>query len=188
MGAGWRRLAVAGGLRLAALDTLSAALSGLRTQAEALAERYDHEVSLEQQASAACQAADARLAAAVFTGIADPRGYLAAIGQRQAMDDRQTDLLAATQADAIVTRLFSVQAAGLLAQRRAAAQTARFLRAALVAAVSRQAVLVRPGRAPTTAPGSPWRRGPRAGVRLLHWTGYQWVSGPHVPLAIRPAA
>ncbi len=23
----------------------------------------------------------------------------------------------------------------------------------------------------------------RAGVRLLHWTGYQWVSGPHVPLA-----
>ena len=22
----------------------------------------------------------------------------------------------------------------------------------------------------------------RAGVRLLHWTGYQWVSGPHVPL------
>ena len=112
MGAGWRRLAVAGGLRLAVLgligalgaaavgggtatltavraqadgkpgpgqlssaqhlvaaraamlaraaakaDTLSAALSGLRTQAEALAERYDHEVSLEQQASAAYQAA-----------------------------------------------------------------------------------------------------------------------------------
>ena len=23
----------------------------------------------------------------------------------------------------------------------------------------------------------------RAGVGLLHWTGYQWVSGPHVPLA-----
>ena len=23
----------------------------------------------------------------------------------------------------------------------------------------------------------------RAGVRLLHWTGFQWVSGPHVPLA-----
>ena len=23
----------------------------------------------------------------------------------------------------------------------------------------------------------------RAGVRLLHWTGYQWVAGPHVPLA-----
>jgi peptidoglycan DL-endopeptidase RipA len=23
----------------------------------------------------------------------------------------------------------------------------------------------------------------RAGVALLHWTGYQWVSGPHVPLA-----
>jgi cell wall-associated NlpC family hydrolase len=27
----------------------------------------------------------------------------------------------------------------------------------------------------------------RAGVRLLHWTGYPWVSGPHVPLAgLRP--
>jgi cell wall-associated NlpC family hydrolase len=23
----------------------------------------------------------------------------------------------------------------------------------------------------------------RAGVGLLHWTGYQWVSGPNVPLA-----
>ena len=228
MGAGWRRLAVAGGLRVAVLgligalgaaavgggtatltavraqahgkpgpgqlssaqhlvaaraamlaraaakaDTLSAALSGLRTQAEALAERYDHEVSLEQQASAAYQAADARLtaarkserraaaqlaqlaaaeyqsdggpgmAAAVFAGITDPRGYLGAIGLQQAMGDQQTDLLAATQADAIVTRLFSVQAAGLLAQRRSAAQAAGFLRAALVAAVSRQAGLVR---------------------------------------------
>lgn len=89
MRAGWRRLAAAGGLRLAVLgligalgasaagggaaalaraaakaDTLGAALSGLRTQAEALAERYDHEVSLEQQAAAADQAAQARLAAA----------------------------------------------------------------------------------------------------------------------------
>src|ERR1700722_12974617 len=43
---------------------LNAALSGLRTQAEALTERYDHEVSLEQQASAAYQAAEARRAAA----------------------------------------------------------------------------------------------------------------------------
>jgi hypothetical protein len=227
MGAGPRRLAVAGGLRLAVLgligalgagavggaatltavraqahgkpgpggpssdqnlvaaraaaltraaakaDTLSAALSGLRTQAEALAERYDHEVSLEQQASAAYHAAQARLAAArkserraaaqlaqlaaaeyesdggpsmaaaVFAGITDARGYLGAIGLQEAMDDQQTDLLAATQADAIVTRLFSVQAAGLLAQRRTAAQAAGFLRAALVAAVSRQAGLVR---------------------------------------------
>jgi cell wall-associated NlpC family hydrolase len=290
-------------------DTLSAALAGLRTQAEALAERYDHEVSLEQQASAAYQAAQARLAAArksergaaarlaqlaaaeyetgggpsmaaaVFAGITDPRGYLGAIGLQQAMDNQQADLLAATQADAIVTRLFSVQAAGLLAQRRTAAQAAGFLRAALVAAVSRQAGLVRlaetsrsrlaartasaraseatlasagvagspaaatravtrpaavaasvlaggpsgsaPGVfAPDWAPaagasaaqgnaaagwaltqlGKPYQWGAagpgsydcsglaleawaRAGVRLLHWTGYQWVSGPHVPLA-----
>ena len=218
------------------------------------------------------------MAAAVFAGITDPRGYLGAIGLQQAMDDQRTDLLAATQADAIVTRLFSVQAAGLLAQRRAAAQAAAFLRAAVVAAVGRQAGLVRladasrsrlaaetagaraseaalaaaggcrPGRrddrcgpvgrraasvlaggpsgaapgvfAPDWAPdagasaaqgdaaadwaltqlGKPYQWGAagpgsydcsglameawaRAGVRLLHWTGYQWVSGPHVPLA-----
>ncbi len=289
-------------------DTLSAALSGLRTQAEALAERYDHEVSLEQQAAAAYQAAQTRLAvarrserratarvaelaaaeyesdggpgmaAAVFAGITDPRGYLGAIGLQQAMDDQQTDLLAASQADALVTRLFSQQAAGLLAQRRAAAQAAAFLKAAVVAAVSRQAgpgsagrdVQVpaggrdrqragerghargggrppRPPRRPlwphaaaaaasvlaggpggaapgVSAPdwasdagasaaqgdaaanwaltqlGKPYQWGAagpgsydcsglalqawaRAGVRLLHWTGYQWVSGPHVPLA-----
>ena len=362
MVAGWRRLAVTGGLRLAVLgligalgaalgggaatptavraqahgrpspgqlssaqnlvaaraaalaraaakaDTLSAALSGLRTQAEAEAERYDLEVSLEQQASAAYRAARARLAAArkserraaaqlaqlavaeyesdggpgtaaVFAGITDPRGYLGAIGLQEAMDNQQTDLLAATRADAVVTRLFSVQAAGLLAQRRTAVQAAGFLRAALVAANSRQAGLVRlaeasrsrlagqtasaraseatlasagvtgspaaaatvvirpaavaasvlaggpsgsaPGVfAPDWAPdagasaaqgdaaadwaltqlGQPYQWGAagpgsydcsglamqawaRAGVRLLHWTGYQWVSGPHVPLA-----
>ena len=290
-------------------DTLSAALSGLRTQAEALAERYDHEVSLEQQAAAAYQAAQARLAAArkserravaqlarlaaaeyesdgdpsmaaaMFAGVTDPRGYLGAIGLQEAMDDQRADLLAATQADAAVNRLFSVQAAGLLAQRRTAVQAAGFLRAALVAADSRQAGLVRlaetsrsrlaaqtasaraseatlasagvagppaaaatvvvrpaavaasvlaggpsgsaPGVfAPDWAPdagasaaqgdaaadwaltqlGQPYQWGAagpgsydcsglameawaRAGVRLLHWTGYQWVSGPHVPLA-----
>jgi peptidoglycan DL-endopeptidase CwlO len=154
-------------------DTLSAALGGLRTQAEALAERYDHEVSLEQRASAAFQAAQTRLAAArkseqraaaqlaqlaaaeyesdggpdmaaaVFAGIADPRGYLEAIGLQQTIDDQRADLLAARQADAIVTRLFGEQAAGLLAQRRTAAQAAAFLKAAVVAAVGRQTATVR---------------------------------------------
>jgi hypothetical protein len=221
MGTGWRHLALAGGLRLAALgligavgaaalgdsaiplasggprptarsrplpspsraaalaregaraSTLSAALSGLRTQAEALAERYDREVSLEQQAAAAYQAAQARLAvartserraaqrlaqfaaaeyeaaggpsmaAAMLAGITDPRGYLGALGLQQAMTDQRADLLAAMQADEIVTRLFSEQAAGLLAQRRTAAQSAAFLKAAVVAAVGRQAGVVR---------------------------------------------
>jgi peptidoglycan DL-endopeptidase CwlO len=376
MGTGWRHLALAGGLRLAALgligavgaaalgggaatmtavraqadgkprpgqlssaqnlvasraaalaragaraSTLSAALSGLRTRAEALAERYDHEVSLEQQAAAAYQAARARLAAArtserraaqrlaqlaaaeyeaaggpslaaaMFAGITDPRGYLGALGLQQAMNDQRADLLAAMQADEIVTRLFSEQAAGLLAQRRTAAQSAAFLKAAVVAAVGRQAGVVRladasrarlaaetagarasvaaltaasgagadtdadtdtdanapAGPAPVvigpaavaasvlaggpsgaapgvfapdwasdagasaaqgdaaadwalTQLGKPYQWGAagpgsydcsglaleawaRAGVRLLHWTGYQWVSGPHVPLA-----
>jgi cell wall-associated NlpC family hydrolase len=363
MGAGWRHLALAGGLRIAVLGlvgaigaaalgggagtltataakagqqptagqlssaqslvasraaalaraaarvkTLAAALSGLRTQAEALAEQYDHEVALEQQASAAYQAAEARLTAAreserraaaqlaqlaaadyeadggpsmaavAFAGITDPRGYLGALGLQQVMDDHRVDLLAATQADAIVTRLFGLQAAGLLAQRRAAAQAASFLKAAVIAAVGRQTGLVRqadasrsllaastadaraseaslaaagsggpavppsvairtvgvaasvlaggpsgaaPGVfAPDWAPdagasaaqgntaadwaltqlGKPYQWGAagpgsydcsglaleawaRAGVRLLHWTGFQWVSGPHVPLA-----
>src|SRR6202046_1149413 len=195
MGAGWRSLAGAGGLRLAVLgligalgaaaagggaatltavraqahgqpgqgrlssaqhlvaaraaalaraaakaDTLSAALAGLRTQAEALAERYDHEVSLEQQACAAYQAAQSRLAAArrserraaaqlarlaaaeyesaggpgmaaaVFAGITDPRGYLGAIGLQQARDDQQADLLAATPAAAVAPHHFREQA------------------------------------------------------------------------------
>ena len=287
---------------------LSTALAGLRTQAESLAERYDHEVSLEQQAAAAYQAAETRLAvarkaqlraaarlarlaaaeyesdggpdmaAAVYAGITDPRGYLGAIGLQQAIDDQRADLLAASQADAIVTRLFGEQAAGLLTQRRTAAQGAAFLKAAVVAAVDRQTAAVRladasrsrlaagpssavappvvappvaappvaaPGAvaagavavaasvraggpsgaapgvfAPDWAPdagasaaqgdaaaawaltqlGKPYQwaaAGPgsydcsglameawaRAGVRLLHWTGYQWVSGPHVPLA-----
>ena len=290
-------------------SALNAALSGLRTQAEALTERYDHEVSLEQQASAANQAAEARLAAAraserraaaqlaqlaaaeyesaggpdmaaaVFAGLTDPRGFLGEIGLQEAMDNQRADLLAATQADAIVTRLFGVQAAGLLAQRRAAAQAAGFLKAAVAAAVGRQAGLVRAADAsrsrltaqaadarasaaalaaagslgpPAVAPsaglrpanvaasvlaggpsgaapgvfapdwapdagasaaqgdaaanwalsqlGKPYQWGAagpgsydcsglalqawdRAGVRLLHWTGFQWVSGPHVPLA-----
>ncbi len=219
------------------------------------------------------------MAAAVFAGITDPGGYLGAIGLQQTMDDQRADLLAASQADAIVTRLFSQQAAGLLAQRRAAAQAAAFLKAAVVAAVGRQTAWSgwprRPGpgwrpRPPARGrarPRSRWRAAPaarpprrplssrppasrracsraaraappracsrptgrptpgasaaqgdaaadwaltqlgkpyqwgaagpgsydcsglameawaRAGVRLLHWTGYQWVSGPHVPLA-----
>jgi cell wall-associated NlpC family hydrolase len=368
MGTCWRRLALAGGLRLAAVGligalgaaavgssgatltaararyerrpgpgqlsaaqhlaasrsaalasaearakTLSAALTGLRTQAEALAERYDHEVSIEQQATAAYQAAQARLAAsraaerraatelaelaaaeyeadggpsmaaAVFAGITDPGGYLGALGLRAEVDDQRADLLAARQADEIVTRLFSKQAAALLAHRRGAAQSAAFLRASVVAAVGRQAAVVKladaarsrlaaeaadadsavtaaaltagvsrayagpssgavrpglaasvlaggpPGAAPgVSAPdwapdagasaaqgeaavrwaltqlGKPYQWGAagpnsydcsglamqawaRAGVRLLHWTGYQWVSGPHVALAaLRP--
>ena len=292
--------------------TLGAALTGLRTQAEALTERYDHEVSIEQQASAAYQAAQARLAAsraaerraadelselaaaeyeadggpsmaaAVFAGITDPGGYLGALSLRAEVDDQRADLLAASQADEIVTRLFSRQAAALLAQRRGAAQSAAFLKASVVAAVGRQAAVVRladaassrlaaqtagaggaasapavatgvsraypgpsagvryglaasvlaggpPGAAPgVSAPdwapdagasaaqgeaavrwaltqlGKPYQWGAagpdsydcsglamqawaRAGVRLLHWTGYQWVSGPHVSLAaLRP--
>ncbi|HEX4089301.1 MAG TPA: C40 family peptidase [Trebonia sp.] len=288
---------------------LSAALTGLRTQAEALAERYDHEVSVEQQASAAYQTSEARLAAArtserrasamlgrlaaaqyesaggpsmadaVIAGITDPRGYLGSLGLQQAIANQSVDLLAARRADELVTGLFSRQAASLLAQRRSAAQAAAFLKAAVVAAVGHQAAVVRLadktrsrlaaetgaaraseaalaadlGSGPSTVPspvvlrppaiaasvlaggprgaapgvfapdwasdagataaqgdiaadwaltqvGRPYQWGAagprsydcsglameawaRAGVRLLHWTGYQWVSGPHVPLA-----
>lgn len=260
--------------------TLAVALSGLRTRGEVLTERYDREVSLEQQAAAAYRVAAGRVAVAkkqerravsllgrqaaadyewnagqsmatvLFAGITDPRGYLGALGLQQARNNQRVDLIAQTKADALVTRLFSAQAARLLGQRRAAEQSARFLRAAVIAAVNRQAAVVKaaktspsrraaetaaartgtalaggpsgaaPGvNAPDWAPdagasaargniaanwalsqlGKPYQWGAagpvsydcsglalrawaRAGVRLLHWTGYQWVSGPHVPL------
>jgi cell wall-associated NlpC family hydrolase len=287
--------------------TLSVALSGLRTQGEVLTERYDHEVSLEQQAAAAYQVAAARFAAArkrqqraaaqlaqqaaadyeseggqslavvLFEGITDPQGYLGTLGLQQTLDNRRVDLLAASKGDEIVTRLFSAQAASLLGQQRSAAQAADFLKAAVVAAVNRQAAVVKAAKAsrsrlaaastaetraemraaqtsadplsaeggsatpppgiaasvlaggpsgaapgvvaPDWAPdagasaaqgniaanwaltqlGQPYQWGTagpdsydcsglalqawaRAGVRLLHWSGFQWVSGPHVPL------
>lgn len=287
----------------ASTAALAVALSGLRTQGEVLTERYDREVSVEQQAAAAYRVAASRVAAAkkheqravsllgqqaaadyewnagqsmatvLFAGITDPQGYLGALGLQQAQDDQRVDLLAETKADAIVTRLFSAQAAKLLGQERAAEQSAGFLKAAVIAAVNRQATVVKaakksgfrlaaetaaaqaraaalaarvgaggsatarltglpasvlaggpggaaPGvNAPDWAPdagasaaqgniaanwalsqlGKPYQWGAagpnsydcsglalqawaRAGVRLLHWTGYQWVSGPHVPL------
>ncbi|MGD0703257.1 MAG: C40 family peptidase [Trebonia sp.] len=293
--------------------TLAVALSGLRTQGEVLTERYDREVSLAQQAATAYQVAVDRVAAAkkqqqravallgrqaaadyewsagqsvatvLFAGITDPQGYLGTLGLQQAQDDQSVDLLAETKADALVTRLFSEQAAELLGQQRAAEQSASFLRSAVIAAVNRQAAVVKAARttqsrlaaetaaaqaalaartggtpltaangtsgpggtagsgvppgvaasvlaggpggaapgvnAPDWAPdagasaaqggiaanwalsqlGKPYQWGAagpdsydcsglalrawaRAGVRLLHWTGYQWVSGPHVPL------
>jgi cell wall-associated NlpC family hydrolase len=278
---------------------LSSALSGLRAQGEVLTERYDHEVALEQQAAAAYRVAAARLAAArsherravallaqlavaeyessagqsmaevLFAGITDPQGYLGTLGFQQTLDNHRVDLLAASKADEIVTRLFSEQAATLLAQQRSAAQSAGFLKAAVIAAVDRQAAVVKAAvvkpaavkaaavkaavasrsrlasktaAAPSSTPASVLAGGPagaapgvvapawasdagasvaqgnvaanwalsqlgkpyqwgaagpnsydcsglalqawaRAGVRLLHWTGFQWVSGPHVPLA-----
>jgi cell wall-associated NlpC family hydrolase len=274
----------------ASTATLAVALSGLRTQGEVLTERYDREVSLEQRAAAAYRVTVGRVAAAkkherravsllgqqaaadyewnagqsmatvLFAGITDPHGYLGTLGLQQAQNNQRVDLLAQTKADALVTRLFSTQAARLLGQERAAEQSARFLRAAVIAAVNRQAAVVKAARrsqsrlaaetaaaratlaartgtapltalaggpsgaapgvnAPDWAPdagasaargniaanwalsqlGKPYRWGAagpdsydcsglalrawaRAGVRLLHWTGYQWVSGPHVPL------
>jgi peptidoglycan DL-endopeptidase CwlO len=260
--------------------TLTVALSGLRTQGEMLTERYDREVSLEQQAAVAYQVVLTRLAAAreheqravallgqqaaadyesnggqsmavVFAGLTDPQGYLATLGLQQTLDNQRVDLLAASKADEIVTRLFSAQAASLLGQQRSAAQAAGFLEAAVIAAVNRQAAVVKAAKASRSllaaetaaaqaseaalgaqtgaAPGvvapdwasdagasaaqgniaaswalsqlgKPYQWGAagpnsydcsglaleawaRAGVRLLHWTGFQWVSGPHVPLA-----
>jgi cell wall-associated NlpC family hydrolase len=296
----------------ASTATLTVALSGLRTQGEMLTERYDREVSLEQQAAAAYQVALTRLAAArkheqravallgqqaaadyesnggqsmaavLFSGLTDPQGYLGTLGLQQTLDNQRVDLLAASKADEFVTRLFSAQAASLLGQRRSAAQMAGFLKAAVIAAVNRQAAVVKaakasrsglaaetaaaqaseatlaaqtgaaplteeggsggsaippPGTAASVLAGGPSGAAPgvvapdwasdagaraaqgniaanwalsqigkpyqwgaaglnsydcsglaleawaRAGVRLLHWTGFQWVSGPHVPLA-----
>jgi len=271
--------------------TLSAALAGLQVRAEALTERYDQEASLEQQAAAAYQATAVRLAAArtaerrastllaqqaaadyeadggpsaaaaMFAAAMDPQGYLGALGLQQTMDAQRSDLLAASQADEIVTRLFEKQVAILLARQRADARSAGFLKLAVQAAVDRQVLAVKGAQASramlaavlagaragaaslsgtgvsaTVASGGPngadpgvvapdWSAdagasaaqgnavaawaltqlgkpyqwggaGPASydcsglamdawatvGVRLLHWTGFQWVSGPHVPL------
>jgi peptidoglycan DL-endopeptidase CwlO len=158
------------------------------------------------------------------------------------MDGQRSDLLAASQAGEIVTRLFEKQATVLLARQRADAQSAGFLRLAVQAAVNRQvravgaaktsravlaaglaggpngaaAGVVAPGWSADagasaaqgniaatwalTQLGKPYQWGgagpasydcsglamdawARAGVPLLHWTGFQWPSGPHVPLS-----
>jgi cell wall-associated NlpC family hydrolase len=269
--------------------TLATVLTALRTQQEILTERYDREAELAGQAAAgyrgtlarltaarSAERADslrlARLAAAEYEadggqGMAfallaqtgDPQAYLRVLGAQQVMDGQRADLVAASRADEIVYRLFARQAAGLLAQQRAASQAADELRLAVAAAVSHQGGVLtrarasrarlaaelasaRAGEASAAAPqgtsppgatgaspgvtapdwapsagastaqggaaanwaltqlGKPYQWGgaglgsydcsglamdawARAGVRLYHWTGFQWVSGPHVPLS-----
>jgi cell wall-associated NlpC family hydrolase len=146
----------------------AAALTGLRTQSEILAERYDHAVLVAGQDALAYRAAVGRLdlaraaertsrlrlaqqaaadyetdggpdmAAAMFAGAASPGTLLGTLGVQQVLDSQRADLAAAGQADAVVTRLFARQAAALLARQRAAVQTAGFLKQAVSAAVSHQ--------------------------------------------------
>ncbi len=300
--------------------SLAATAAVLRTKAEVLAEDYDHQVTLAGQAASGYRVAAARLAAArlterdasrrlgqqaaedykadggpsmdevVLSGITDPRDFLGALGIQQVIASQRSDLVAASQADELVTRLFAQQAAALLARQRSATRSADQLKIAVAAAVSHQAAAVRQAKtararltaklasakagaarlaAPKSRPGAgkaapgkgreppsqgavtslpasvlaggpagaapgvaspewsidagasaaqgaaavrwaltqvgqPYQwggAGPRtydcsglamdawakAGVRLAHWTGFQWVSGPHVPLGqLRP--
>lgn len=301
----------------ARVTSLAAAVTALQTRAEALTEDYDHEVTLAQQAAAAYQVAAGRLTIATRTarrdglrlaqqaaadyeadggpgmavvmlaGAFSPQAYLGALGTRQVMASQRADLVAASQADELVTRLFAKQAATTAAQRRAASRSADDLRLAVEAAVSQDAGLVKRARAarsklaaelasaraseaalaakgragrptksasaaaslpamslppattlqPATEAGGPSGAAPGvvapdwspdagasasqgniaanwaltqlgkpyqwggagpgsydcsglamdawagAGVVLYHWTGFQWVSGPHVPLS-----
>ncbi|HEY1703053.1 MAG TPA: NlpC/P60 family protein [Trebonia sp.] len=268
-------------------------LSTLETRAEELTEQYDQAASAEQQASAAYQVAASRLAAAnrkrqadtqrlaeqadadleadggvgelaaMFGGPGSPEAYASAVGVEEAVADNRVDLVAASQADAAVTRVFASQADALLRARRTDLTRADELKRAVQSAVAIQLGAVKaaqtqrgqaqsdltralmaigmvsrtagvPGGAgalsdtagygdadtPAWTPGEPaataaqgaiaasWAlsqlgkpyqwggAGPgsydcsglamdawaRAGIQLAHWTGYQWKSGPRVPL------
>ncbi len=275
----------------AGIASLAAVRAALRSRAEVLTEDYDRAVVLGQQAAAAYRLAAARLAAArrteqqadrrlaqlaaadyeadggpavatvTLSGLSGPQQYLQVMGAQQVIAGQRAELLAASQADRVVTRLFAAQAAALLARLQAESQSADDLRLAVTAAVRQQTAAVRqamaawgkirarlaragtgaavlppsalaggpPGAAPgvvspawslaagasadqgqaavgwaLTQLGRPYQWGgagpggydcsglvaaawARAGVRLDHWTGFQWVSGPHVPVSqLRP--
>ena len=149
--------------------TLATVLTALRTQAEMLTERYDHEAELARQAAAGyrgtlgllatARAAERRdslrlarqaaaeyeadggqgMTVALLAQTADPQAYLRVLGVQQVMDAQRADLVAASRADEIVYRLFARQAAVQIAQQRAAAQAADELRLAVTAAVGHQA-------------------------------------------------
>jgi cell wall-associated NlpC family hydrolase len=157
----------------ARVAALGAALTGLRTHAEILAEHYDQEVLLQQQDGAAYRAALARVAVAKRTERTDrlrlaqqaaadyegdggpdmavamaaaviaPQPYLSTLGVQQVLDSQRADLLAASAADEIVTQLFAQQAATALTQQRTASQAASFLKQAVTAAVTRQTGVIK---------------------------------------------
>jgi cell wall-associated NlpC family hydrolase len=268
-------------------------LSTLEARAEVLTEQYDQAASAEQLASAAYQVAASRLAAAnrkrqtdtqrlaaqadadleadggdgelaaMFGGPGNPAAYASAVDVEEAMADNRVDLVAAGQADAVVTSVFAAQADALLLAKRTdlaradklkrAVQSAAAIQLGVVKAAQTrrgqaQSALTRALRAigvvssavggsggtgalsgttmygdegiPAWTPGEPaataaqgtiavsWAlsqlgkpyqwggAGPgsydcsglamdawaSAGIQLAHWTGYQWKSGPRVPL------
>jgi cell wall-associated NlpC family hydrolase len=150
----------------------SALLTRLETRAEVLTERYDHAVSLEQQATADYRAALSRLAwarqtqrinsgrlaemaaadyestggqgqmALLLGNAGGPDEYLGAMGAAEVLANRRVELLAASRADRIVSALFSEQAREHLAQRRANLATVSTLRTAVESAVRQQVAAV----------------------------------------------
>ena len=118
-----------------------------RLTAARAAERRDSR-RLARQAAAEYEADGGQdMAFALLAQTADPQAYLRVLGVQQVMDGQRADLVAASQADEIVYRLFAGQAAGLLAQQRAASQAADELRLAVTAAVSHQAGVLTRARA-----------------------------------------
>jgi cell wall-associated NlpC family hydrolase len=159
------------------LSAANAQLTALQTQAEVLTNSYDQALVNEQQALAAYQVTQGRLAgaesaerasrrevgnfaaqqfesgvgfssASALLGDAHgPQAYLNQVGLGQVLAQYGTDTLAANAANAAVARVFRTQAHDLLVAQQADLRAANDLKLAVQAAVARQLDFVRADKA-----------------------------------------
>jgi cell wall-associated NlpC family hydrolase len=159
------------------LSAANAQLTTLQTQAEVLTDSYDQALVNEQQALAAYQITQGRLASAesaervsrrqvgnfaaqqfesgvgfgsasaMLGDVHGPQAYLNQVGLGQVLAQYGTDTLAANAANAAVARVFRMQAQDLLVAQQADLRAANDLKLAVQAAVTRQLDYVRADKA-----------------------------------------
>ena len=155
------------------LSAASAALAGLQTEAEVLAERYNQVRVNEQRAAAAYRVTESRLRQAeqqqaasrlrlaqlaarefesgggfdpvtAMLGDANgPQGYLRQVGLGQVMAESDTEILASNQANQAVASVFRAQAHEILLAQQADLRVAGDLKVAIEASVARQQMFVK---------------------------------------------